>query len=79
MDIMLAEDPAGIRLTQEVSQMSSARVIMLTSMSDKRFIIDAFQAGAVDYHLKSEVEGIPDAIRAAYAKKSPISAAAADQ
>lgn len=79
MDIMLAGGPEGIGLTEKITSESRARVIMLTSMEDKDLIFDAFQAGAVDYHIKSDYSAIPDAVRAAYQKRSPISAAAAER
>jgi DNA-binding NarL/FixJ family response regulator len=79
MDIMLSGRMEGIDLTEEVIQYSQARVIMLTSLEEKKVIFDAFQAGAIDYQIKSNFEEIPDAIRAAYLKKSPINAAVAEQ
>ncbi|WJH36011.1 response regulator transcription factor [Paenibacillus sp. CC-CFT747] len=79
MDIMLASQAEGIWLTAEVCQSCTARVLMLTSMQDKELIFDAFRAGAADYLVKSDFEKIPDAVRAAYAKESPISASVAEQ
>lgn len=79
MDIMLANSADGIALTAEITSGSAARVIMLTSMEDKSFIFDAFQAGAVDYHIKSDYAAIPDAIRAAYRNRSPINPAVAEK
>lgn len=79
MDIMLASSAEGILLTSRITSSSSARVIMLTSMEDKSFIFDAFQAGAVDYHIKTDYTAIPDAVRAAYRNRSPINPAVAER
>lgn len=80
MDIMLADEVAGINLAQEVLMSGNhARVLMLTSMELKELMFDAFRAGAADYLIKSDFERIPDAIRDAYRNESPISAAAAAQ
>ncbi|XEC93674.1 response regulator [Paenibacillus tarimensis] len=79
MDIMLADSPEGIRLTGELSEQTGARIIMLTSMEDKALIVEAFQAGAVNYLIKSEYDAIPEAIRRAAADRSSIDEAAAKQ
>ncbi len=79
MDIMLDGQPEGIRLAEQVCVATGARIIMLTSMEEKEFIFRSFQAGAIDYQIKSNFEQLPDAIRQAYCRQSPISAAAAEQ
>jgi DNA-binding NarL/FixJ family response regulator len=79
MDIMLDGVPEGISLAEEVSIATGARVIMLTSMEEKELIFRSFQAGAIDYQIKSEFEGLPSAIRAAALRESPISALAAER
>ncbi|RED61761.1 response regulator transcription factor [Cohnella lupini] len=79
MDIMLHGVPAGIGLAEEVAVSTGARVIMLTSMEEKEFIFRSFQAGAIDYRIKSDFEGLPEAIRAAARRESPISSAAAER
>jgi DNA-binding NarL/FixJ family response regulator len=79
MDIMLSETPQGIWATAEISQCSTARVIMLTSMEEKELIFEAFKAGAVDYIVKSSFEDIPGAVRAAHSNRSPIHPAAAEK
>ncbi|MBW5445442.1 response regulator [Cohnella sp. CFH 77786] len=79
MDIMLQGVPAGIELAEEVSVATGARVIMLTSMEEKEFIFRSFQAGAIDYQIKSEYESLPGAIRAASARRAPISPEAAER
>ncbi|MFC5531338.1 response regulator transcription factor [Cohnella yongneupensis] len=79
MDIMLDGVPEGIALAEEVSLATGARVIMLTSMEEKDLIFRSFQAGAIDYQIKSDFESLPDAIRAAARRQSPISPAAAER
>lgn len=79
MDIMLASSMEGIWLTAQMTASTSVRVIMLTSMEEKELIFEAFQAGAVDYHIKSEYTTIPVAIRAAYLNRSPINEAVAER
>jgi DNA-binding NarL/FixJ family response regulator len=79
MDIMLASSMEGIWLTSQITASTSVRVIMLTSMEEKELIFEAFQAGAVDYHIKSEYTSIPAAIRAAYRNRSPINEAVAER
>ncbi|CAH1190074.1 Transcriptional regulatory protein LnrK [Paenibacillus plantiphilus] len=79
LDIMLADSPEGLRLAGELSATSTARLIMLTSMEDKAFVVEAFRAGAVNYLVKSDFSSIPDAIREAAGDKSAIDASAARQ
>ncbi|GAA3410322.1 response regulator [Paenibacillus hodogayensis] len=79
MDIMLADEVAGIGLAQEVLLRGGAKVLMLTSMELKELMFDSFRAGAADYLIKSDFERIPAAIRDAHRNESPISAAAAAQ
>lgn len=79
MDIMLAETPAGIDLTAELTAAYGVKVIMLTSLTEKETIFEAFRAGAVDYRIKAEFESIPEAVRSAARGRSPISAEAAEQ
>lgn len=79
MDIMLGGHPEGIRLAEAVAVATGARVIMLTSMEEKELIISSFQAGAIDYQIKSNFETLPAAIHAAANRQSPISPIAAEQ
>ncbi|MFX3633107.1 MAG: response regulator transcription factor [Candidatus Pristimantibacillus sp.] len=79
MDIMLNGQPEGIRLAEATAVATGARVIMLTSMEEKELILRAFQAGAIDYQIKSDFESLPDAIRAAAKRHSSISPVAAEQ
>lgn len=77
LDIMMADSPAGLRLAEQLSIQSSARIIMLTSMDSGSFVSDALRAGAVNYIVKSDFAGIPEAVRRAAADRSEIDATAA--
>jgi DNA-binding NarL/FixJ family response regulator len=79
LDIMLADNPEGLRLAGELSGITGARIIMLTSMEDRAFVVEAFRAGAVNYLVKSDFASIPDAVRKAAADQSAIDASAARQ
>ncbi|WP_138751951.1 LuxR C-terminal-related transcriptional regulator [Paenibacillus sinopodophylli] len=78
MDIMLEGRPEGVLLAEEAAIATGAKVIMLTSMEEKDLIFRSFQAGAIDYQIKSDFESLPEAIRSAYRSQSPINAAVAD-
>lgn len=79
MDIMLNGSPEGIVLAEETVAITGAKVIMLTSMEERELILRSFQAGALDYRIKADFESLPEAIRQAAAKLSPISPAAAER
>ncbi|WP_424768260.1 response regulator transcription factor [Paenibacillus sp. sgz302251] len=79
MDIMLDGRPEGVLLAEEAAAAAGARVIMLTSMEEKDLIFRSFQAGAIDYQIKSDFEGLPEVIRSAFRSQSPINAAVAER
>jgi len=79
MDIMLDGRPEGVLLAEEAAIATGARVIMLTSMEEKELIFRSFQAGAIDYQIKSDFETLPEAVRSAYRSQSPINAAVAER
>src|SRR4051812_7043134 len=79
LDIMLGNNPEGIRIAEAAVQAWGTKVIMLTSMEEKDLIFRSFQAGALDYQIKSSYEQLPDVIRTAHQKSSPINAAVADK
>ncbi|CAM4143628.1 response regulator transcription factor [Paenibacillus alkaliterrae] len=79
MDIMLDGRPEGVLLAEEAAAFMSARIIMLTSMEEKELIFRSFQAGAIDYQIKSDFESLPDAVRSAAKSQSPINAAVAER
>lgn len=72
MDIMMNNEPEGIWATAQISQMSLAKVIMLTSIENQDMIAESFAAGAVDYVFKNNFHAIPDAIRAVHRNYVPI-------
>ncbi|MEX2269423.1 MAG: response regulator transcription factor [Acidimicrobiia bacterium] len=69
----------GIEATRQIlEQNSNARVIVLTSFSDNRRILDALRAGASGYLLKhAEPDELLGAIRAASSGGSPLDPKAA--
>ncbi|UVI31488.1 response regulator [Paenibacillus spongiae] len=77
LDIMMADSPEGLRLAGELPAATGARIVMLTSMEDRSFVVEAFRAGAVNYIVKSDFADIPAAVREAAADRSAIDAAAA--
>jgi DNA-binding NarL/FixJ family response regulator len=79
MDIMLQDEPAGIGLAEQALLSWGVKVIMLTSMEEKDFIFRSFQAGAIDYQIKSRYEELPGIIRAVHARQASINAAVAEQ
>ncbi|CAM3689068.1 response regulator transcription factor [Cohnella lubricantis] len=79
MDIMLHGAPDGIALAEEAALATGASVIMLTSLEEKDFILRSFQAGAIDYRVKSDFEALPEAVRAAARRLSAISPQAAER
>lgn len=79
MDIMMADNPEGLWAAAEIVRCSGARVIMLSSLDEKDTIFEAFQAGAVDYMVKSKFQEIPAAIRSAYANRSAIHPSVAEK
>ncbi|RAU96122.1 response regulator transcription factor [Paenibacillus sp. YN15] len=79
VDIMMHGAAEGIDLAQLICQTTPARVVMLTSLQEKEMIFDAYRVGAIDYMVKSDFGGIPAAVRAAYARESPMNAYVAAQ
>ncbi|WP_438447176.1 response regulator transcription factor [Gorillibacterium sp. sgz5001074] len=79
LDIMLHGTAEGIDLAQRICSTTPARVIMLTSLQEKEMIFGAYKVGAIDYLVKTDFEQIPAAVRAAYAKLSPMNAYVAEQ
>jgi DNA-binding NarL/FixJ family response regulator len=79
LDIMLDDEPAGILLAEEALETWGVKVIMLTSMEEKDLIFRSFQAGAIDYQIKSSFEQLPSVIRAAHERSVPINAAVAEK
>jgi DNA-binding NarL/FixJ family response regulator len=80
MDLSMP-DLDGIAATHALLRQSpDARIVMLTSFSDRRRILDAIDAGAVGYLLKdSEPDELLRGIRAAARGESPLAPKAAQQ
>jgi DNA-binding NarL/FixJ family response regulator len=79
LDIMLDDEPAGIHLAEEAVEAWGIKVIMLTSMEEKDLIFRSFQAGAIDYQIKSNFEQLPSVIRAVHQRSAPINADVAEK
>ena len=67
----------GLDAALEIVSMNKAKVIMLTVMDQSEIISEAFGNGAFNYIVKTAIEDVPEAIRAAYAGQSSIHASAA--
>ncbi|WP_018753407.1 LuxR C-terminal-related transcriptional regulator [Paenibacillus sanguinis] len=78
IDVVLDGKKAdGLDAALEIVSMSNAKVIMLTVLDQAEIVSEAFGNGAFNYILKTALEDIPEAIRAAYAGLSSIHASAA--
>jgi DNA-binding NarL/FixJ family response regulator len=78
MDLSMP-DLDGIAATRELAKRApAARVVVLTSFSDRRRILDALDAGAIGYLLKdAEPEELLRGVRAAARGESPLAPKAA--
>lgn len=75
MDIQLTDNQyEGIYTAIEIHQIHSAKIIMLTSLSDETVMTQAFTAGAVNYIEKNNFKELPHAIRSAYHHPSAMDA-----
>jgi DNA-binding NarL/FixJ family response regulator len=73
MDINLSGNKCdGIYIAAEISQFSTAKIIMLTSLNEEEIIIDSFKAGAVNFILKEKYKEIPAIIRSTYNATTPM-------
>ncbi|WP_245809855.1 LuxR C-terminal-related transcriptional regulator [Cohnella massiliensis] len=78
LDVVLDGNAAdGLDAALEIVSISRAKVIMLTVMDQAEIISEAFGNGAFNYIVKTAIEDIPEAVRAAYAGRSSIHASAA--
>jgi DNA-binding NarL/FixJ family response regulator len=77
----MSNSPEGLWATAEIAQSleGDIKIIMLSSMEDQDIIFDAFQAGAVDYMVKSDFTEIPDAIRNAHRNRTSIHPSVAEK
>lgn len=70
MDIALGENiSGGIDVIKTVLREKSRKFIALTCFDDINTIVECFQAGAMDYVLKSELDKLPATIRSVYSSR----------
>ena len=75
LDIQLADHQQnGIYTAVEMHRIHSAKIIMLTSMSEEDIMTQAFTAGAINYIEKTNFRQLPEAIRSAYHHPAPMEA-----
>lgn len=72
MDIILPGNMNGLEAGQKIKEKCDIKLIMLTSLGEVETICHSYEAGAVDYILKTNFEDIPRAIRQAYYGNPPI-------
>lgn len=79
MDIEMESKDSGIKASKEILSLNpNIKIIMLTCHEDEDAIIEAYEAGVVDYVLKTASSSeILEAIRQAYNDSSPIRSYAA--
>ncbi|WP_036945858.1 response regulator transcription factor [Pseudobacteroides cellulosolvens] len=79
MDINLSGNELdGIYATAEILCHKDVKVIMLTAMSDREIIQNAYIAGAVNYILKNNYKDIPSIIRSTLKSSTPNEVLAKD-
>lgn len=72
MDINLTDNKLdGIDAAIEITNISNAKIVMLTSMKGEDIILDSFTAGAVNFVSKEDYRIIPQMIRTLYSKTTP--------
>ncbi len=75
MDIQLEGSRLdGIQTAMLLHERSTAKIIMLTSLTDEQSMTQSFTAGAVHYLDKSRYEELPHAIRSAFRHPAPMEA-----
>ncbi|MDQ0057966.1 response regulator transcription factor [Paenibacillus harenae] len=75
MDIQLAGSKLdGIQTAMELHGLTSAKIIMLTSLNDEQSMTKAFTAGAIHYLEKTQFKELPQAIRNAHLYPAPMEA-----
>ncbi len=79
LDINLTENYYdGIEAAHKITEVSSAKIIMLTHLFSEDLVRDSFTAGAVSYLSKSDLKWIPDVSRTICKKTSAIEVIARD-
>lgn len=75
MDIQLEGSKLdGIQTAMLLHEYSSAKIIMLTSLSDEQAMTRAFTAGALQYLDKTRFQELPQTIRSVYHHPAPMEA-----
>ncbi len=75
MDIQLAGSRLdGIQTAMELHGLTSAKIIMLTSLNDEQSMTKAFTAGAIQYLEKTQFKELPLSIRNAHLYPAPMEA-----
>lgn len=79
MDIEMESPTAGIDTCRRISRnYPEIRIVFLTGHEEEELIVSAFEAGAIDYILKTDsMSDIITAIRKAYNREAPIHSYAA--
>ncbi len=73
MDINLNNNlTEGIYIAAEITDMYKTKIIMLTSYDAEELIIKSFKAGACNYILKSNFNGIVDLVRETACSCTPV-------
>jgi NarL family two-component system response regulator LiaR len=67
MDMALDENKTGgIIITEELSKLNKARIIVLSSLADKGIIAKSLSAGAVKFVSKTEYRELPGILRSVF-------------
>ena len=72
MDLTLSQDDndlGGLEVANQLYKRGLKKIIMLTSWDETEIILEAFDAGAINYVTKQSYRDIPHAIREAYQGK----------
>lgn len=74
MDIEMESKFAGVSAARQINEkLPDIKIVILTVHEDDNVVFAAFQTGVVDYVIKSApAEEILEAVRSAYANRSPI-------
>ena len=73
LDVNISEYEDGIAAAKEISQMSTAKIIMITGASEKDVIQRAYAAGAANFLSKADFKHLPGVIRTTYQKHLIVS------
>lgn len=75
MDINLnGKKSDGIFCVLDILEKKNIKIVMMTSLRDKKVILDSFTAGAVDYILKENFYDLPYVVRRVHSRSSTTEA-----